>query len=98
MHHNGSQVAAGNIANALLYQGDQRSLIENAFGGAGADTLIGNLANNVLRGLAGADTLYGGGENDALLGDEGNDTLWGQDGDDRLYGRFGDDILWSTLR
>jgi serralysin len=95
LHHNGSQVAAGNIANALLYQGDQRSLIENAFGGSGADTLIGNLANNVLRGLAGADALYGGGGNDALLGDEGNDRLWGQDGDDRLYGWFGDDVLWG---
>ncbi|WP_162240613.1 M10 family metallopeptidase, partial [Methylobacterium sp. Leaf108] len=52
--------ARGNIANALLYDGDVRSLIENAVGGAGADALTGNAADNVLEGGAGGDTLDGG--------------------------------------
>ena len=30
LHYNGSEIADGNIANALLYRGDTRSLIENA--------------------------------------------------------------------
>jgi serralysin len=47
--------ASGNIYNALLYQGDTRSLIENAIGGAGNDHLRGNIADNTLTGNAGND-------------------------------------------
>lgn len=68
LHYDGSKVAAGNIANSLLYNGDLRSLIENAIGGTASDLLIGNVANNVLNGGAG---------NDRLIGDAGNDTLQG---------------------
>lgn len=68
LHYDGSKVAAGNIANSLLYDGDLRSLIENAIGGSASDLLIGNVANNVLNGGAG---------NDRLIGDAGNDTLQG---------------------
>jgi serralysin len=48
--------ARGNVANALLYNGDMRSLIENGIGGAGNDTLIANQAANHLTGNGGADT------------------------------------------
>lgn len=51
--------AIGNVANALLYQGNTASLIENAIGGAGNDTLTGNLADNRLTGGAGNDVLDG---------------------------------------
>ena len=51
--------AAGNIANALLYQGNPASLIENAIGGSGNDTIVGNAANNKLTGGHGNDTLDG---------------------------------------
>ena len=44
--------ARGNIFNALQYHGDARSLIENARGGSGNDTLYGNAAAN--NGLGGA--------------------------------------------
>ncbi len=37
------------------------SVIENAAGGSGSDTIIGNSANNVFRGGAGNDTIDGGG-------------------------------------
>ncbi len=70
-------LAVGNVANALLYRGDLRSLIENATGGAGADKLRGNQGANVLK--------AGGGE-DVLLGDAGNDTLLGGAANDFLYG------------
>lgn len=48
--------------------------IENARGGSGNDTLIGNAANNVLTGGLGNDLLEGGAGNDTLLGGAGNDT------------------------
>ena len=50
-------LAPGNIAMALLYNNDTRSLIENAKGGAGDDILVGNTANNILDGGAGSDTV-----------------------------------------
>ncbi|HEV2745698.1 MAG TPA: pre-peptidase C-terminal domain-containing protein [Allosphingosinicella sp.] len=49
--------ARGNIANALLFEGDQRSLIENAIGGGGSDTIFGNQAANTLTGGAGSDVV-----------------------------------------
>ncbi len=82
LYYDGSQVADGNIANALLYQGDVRSLIENAKGGTGHDTIIGNQADN---------TLWGGLGNDSLSGGLGNDILIGGAGADRLDGGAGID-------
>lgn len=76
--------ADGNVYNALLFQDDARSLIENAFGGQGDDTITGNRAANELLGGIGDDRLYG------LVG---SDTLLGQAGDDYLYGGLGDDLL-----
>src|SRR5581483_2258863 len=46
----GTNFAPGNIANALLYQGNTASLIENATAGFGNDSLHGNATNNVLNG------------------------------------------------
>jgi len=66
--------AVGNIANALQYNGDARSLIENAVGGSGDDTITGNQANNTLEGGAGKDTLTGGAGDDVIDGGLGNDT------------------------
>lgn len=69
----GEALAPGNIANALLYQDNLASLIENAIGGAGGDTLIGNQVNNVLNGQGGDDLLVGGLGSDRLIGGAGND-------------------------
>lgn len=87
LHYNGSQIADGNIANALQYNGDVRSLIENAVGGAGNDSIIGNSAGNRLSGGAGNDGIYGG---------DGDDTLTGGRGDDRLEGGHGNDTAFWT--
>jgi Ca2+-binding RTX toxin-like protein len=76
------QFAHGNLYNALQFQGDSRSLIENATGGSGNDTITGNAANNVLSGNAGNDTLDGGAGVDKLLGGAGNDTIFYDAADD----------------
>jgi VCBS repeat-containing protein len=63
--------ARGNIANAQIapgsVAGEARSLIENANGGSGNDTITGNFAANVLRGNGGNDTMNGG---------DGSDTAY----------------------
>ncbi|HEY8380546.1 MAG TPA: M10 family metallopeptidase C-terminal domain-containing protein [Microvirga sp.] len=56
----GAHLAAGNIANALLHQGNTASLIENAVGGSGQDAIAGNEADNTLAGGRGNDSLDGG--------------------------------------
>ena len=53
------KVAAGTVANALLCNGSLQSIIENAIGGAGADSLTGNVVDNQLTGGAGNDLLDG---------------------------------------
>ncbi|HEV2748601.1 MAG TPA: M10 family metallopeptidase C-terminal domain-containing protein [Allosphingosinicella sp.] len=74
--------ARGNIANALLYQGDTRSLIENAIGGDGRDRITGNQAANRLAGGGGGDRIEGGAGDDRLDGGLGDDRLVGGDGSD----------------
>ena len=67
-------LATGNIANALLYQNNPASLIENVIGGSGNDSIVGNAANN---------TLTGGPGNDSIDGIAGDDTA-------RFSGRYSD--------
>jgi serralysin len=89
----GSKLAAGNIANALLYHGDLHSLIENALGGSGNDLMYGNSVANRLQGNAGNDSMNGRGGNDILIGGSGNDALYGSSGADALYGNSGADMF-----
>jgi Ca2+-binding RTX toxin-like protein len=56
--------------------------IENARGGAGNDTIVGNDATNQLRGNAGDDTISGGAGNDLIDGAAGADTEKGEGGND----------------
>lgn len=58
--------------------------IENAIGGSGKDTILGN---------AGANSLFGGGNNDTIKGLEGNDVLVGNAGNDQLTGAAGNDVF-----
>jgi serralysin len=95
LHWDGSEVAVGNIANALMFNGDPRSLIDNAKGGSGDDVVIGNSAANVLSGLNGNDRLFGMAGDDRLYGHAGNDRLYGHAGDDLLYGGAGNDRLYG---
>lgn len=88
-----NQYARGNIFNALMFEGDTRSLIENAKGGSGNDAISGNQANNTLSGNGGNDKLYGLGGKDILSGGVGKDTLDGGSGNDILLGGAGADRL-----
>lgn len=63
------------------------AVIENATGGSGNDTLIGNDADNVLIGGSGTDALYGGAGDDVLYFD-GADVLDGGSGFDTLVALY----------
>jgi serralysin len=52
--------------------------IENATGGSGNDTLIGNSLSNVLTGNAGNDRFIGGDKTDVFVLGAGNDTVVGE--------------------
>ncbi|ABL68934.1 M10 family metallopeptidase [Paracoccus denitrificans] len=81
-----SSNAYGLVGNISIMPG---TLIENAQAGRGNDLVIGNWADNILRGGAGNDTLRGA---------AGNDTLNGQGGADRLVGGVGDDVYVTDGR
>lgn len=66
-------------------------VIENATGGSGADTIIGNAYDNVLRGNAGADTFTGGSGNDTYI-----DTIANHNGDKITDFNAGDKIVFSN--
>jgi len=85
--------ARAHVFNALLSDGDTRSLIENAYGGSGDDALSGNSADNYLRGRRGNDSLFGADGNDTLRGESGEDTLHGEAGNDFLKGGSDNDTL-----
>ncbi|HEJ9694566.1 TPA: M10 family metallopeptidase C-terminal domain-containing protein [Proteus mirabilis] len=70
-----------------------KTIIENAIGGKGDDTLIGNRFDNNLSGGDGNDLFYGGAGNDLLYGGSGNDVIYGEMGNDVLFGDDGDDML-----
>jgi len=67
--------------------------IENAIGGSGADTMLGNEVGNVLTGNAGNDTISGLAGDDTLNGGLGDDSLSGGVGSDKLNGGDGVDTL-----
>lgn len=85
LRYDGSQIASGSIANALLHDGDLRSLVEDAIGGSAGDSIVGNVAANALYGLGGNDSLFGGEGDDALLGGAGADRLDGGGGLDTAF-------------
>ena len=105
--------ARGNIFNALLFEGNTQSLIENAIGGSGDDDFVGNEADNVLDGGDGNDSVSFDGDTDGVTVDLaagtatgaaiGSDTLIsienaeGGDGNDMISGTDGDNVLFGGL-
>jgi serralysin len=76
------KVAIGNIANALQYQGNAASLIENVIGSNGADRISGNAAANKLTGGAGNDALDGrAGADTAIYSGASTDYSWARNSD-----------------
>lgn len=86
--------AANNVVNQVNYLFETRtSIIENAIGGSGNDSLTGNDFDNRLVGNDGRDSLLGAAGGDTLEGGRGRDLISGGDGADVLFGGFGNDIL-----
>jgi hypothetical protein len=74
--------ARGNVANALLYHNNPASLIEDAIGGSGNDTIIGNIADNKLVGGQGNDFLDGGaGADTAAYSGDSHEYSWSLNSD-----------------
>jgi serralysin len=97
-----NRFANGCVYNAMMVNGDTRSLIEDATTGSGNDTLTGNqvanflqtgLGNDTVTGNDGDDTIWTGAGNDTASGNYGNDLLNGFAGNDTLNGGNGDDTL-----
>ena len=63
---------AGLTGNLVISAG---TIIENAFGGSGNDTIIGNPSNNKLNGGSGNDLLVGGPGDDTYIIDSISDTV-----------------------
>ena len=75
------QTARGDIGNALLFEGDTRSLIENAIGGTNNNGFVANQAKNKFTGGGGQDSFVWHSVADVGLGataDEIMDWRWGQ--------------------
>lgn len=67
--------------------------IEDAWGGKGADLIIGNEQDNSVLGGNGDDTILGAAGSDRLAGDRGSDWIDGGTGNDYLWGDQGRDIF-----
>lgn len=88
-----AKTASGGEAN-----GDTLSSIENASGGSGDDTIVGNNDANILYGDAGNDTLSGGDGDDVIHGGAGADVMSGGSGLDLLsYGGLLDGVTVDLI-
>jgi Ca2+-binding RTX toxin-like protein len=76
--------------------------IEDLYGSAFNDTLLGTngvnfisagAGNDVIDGRGGDDTLIGGAGDDTIFGGLGNDAILGDDGNDTIDGGAGDDYI-----
>lgn len=92
------------LTSGLASDGDTLTGIENLYGSALNDVLLGSADANLLYGYSGNDRLFGFGGNDnlngqngddALFGNGGNDILSGGDGNDGLFGETGTDWLYG---
>ena len=70
--------------------------IENATGGAFADSIIGNFLPNILIGKSGNDTIDGLQGDDVINGGGGDDELNGNVGADKILGGTGKNIFLSA--
>lgn len=79
--------------NTLGGGSDKLVSIENLYGSAFNDTLIGDAGVNYLAGGDGNDSLSGGKGEDNLFGGAGADTLLGGQNDDYMQGGAGNDLI-----
>ncbi|MFG1397010.1 DUF4114 domain-containing protein [Roseixanthobacter pseudopolyaromaticivorans] len=82
--------AQGNIYNALLYNGDTRSLISNLITGNGNDIVTGNDADNTITTNGGTDTISVGSGNNIVSAGAGADLIHFGSGQDMLHDLLAD--------
>lgn len=70
-----------------------QSIVVEAHGGSGNDTLRGGQGNDLFYGDSGDDLLFGGRGDDMLDGGPGNDVMQGNQGGDRLLGGSGYNVV-----
>lgn len=75
--------------------GDTLVNIENVYGSAFDDVIVGDNGNNSIWGHQGTNELSGLGGNDSIVGGDGRDTIRGGDGNDSLSGGDGDDTIYG---
>jgi VCBS repeat-containing protein len=88
---------AGADANNFNSNGNPASQTLNGQNGTVADTIYGGAGNDTIDGKNGNDTLYGGSGNDTLIGGQGDDTLYGGSGSDTIEGGSGDDAIYGGV-
>jgi serralysin len=105
LRNGGPDASAINKAGQFKGYVTKGTIIENAIGGSGSDTIRGNAVDNYLYGSGGngndmGDLIFGFGGNDAIIGGanvsdttDGNDTLVGGEGNDIIFGNAGNDLL-----
>jgi RTX calcium-binding nonapeptide repeat (4 copies) len=91
-------ISFGGDTDDTLVGSNNTSKGDRLYGGAGADTINGQAADDYIEGNAGADTLSGGADNDTLNGDAGKDELYGGAGNDRLLGGSEADTLYGDFK
>ena len=64
-----------------------------AIGDITANSIVGTVFNDILRGLGGNDAIVGGDGNDIIEGGLGNDSLAGGNGADLISGGLGNDVI-----
>ena len=83
--------SVGGLVGNMIIMRD--TIIENFFSGSGADSIIGNVANNEIRAGGGKDFVKGGAGDDIIIGNQGDDILNGNGGNDKLIGGGNNDVL-----
>jgi hypothetical protein len=87
------EYAQGNVYNALLFNGDTRSEINNVITGNGSDIVIGNDVFNIITLGNGNDSVLIGGAGARVFGGTGNDTIVPSAAPSEIHGGGG----WNKL-
>ena len=94
----GGFTIAGDFTDAIADSGNETGvIIENATGGSGDDTIVGNGADNDLQGGLGDDKLFGEAGDDFISGDGGSDKIYFGSGDDIVFGGSGNDTFYWAI-